>query len=680
MTCIPWQNRMAATWLALCLATPLQAGIHVSLGSIEAEAWRADAVELELSDGPQQGYRLVGQIAGLTLPGQSGEWRQVRLTCEELRLEKGEYDCPRLQLQAQTPYGDQRLEGALRYRDSTHWSFTLKGLQLAGGQWHVSGESSGDWYMALRGQGIAPPGLMALFGPEGLPAWDWQGRIGVQARLAGSGSQPAKLSLEARLDDVAWSSADGLQAGQRLSGTARLQGQWVDQTWRFQLNSEWRSGQVYSDPMFVELSQHPLRLTGRLRWAGGDEPMLMDALQLRLGELLQLAAQGRLPMADPLQGTLRVQAEVPDLAAAYPVLLQPFGYGRVFGELDVSGDATAQLHWERGTPVSAEIHLAGIHLDDRQGRFGIADMTTDLYWQSTGVPLPSRLQWHGGNLYRIAFGASSAELLLGPDQISLARPLVLPLLEGKLRIPELQASGLLQGQPAWRAALRAETLSLPALTAALGWPALAGELSVQIPTVRYAEGVLEMDGELVAQAFDGEVTVTDLQLRDPAGPAPVFEAQASLRRLDLERLTRVFDFGRITGRLDGDVRGLQLVGWEPTGFQAELRNPEDDDLPHKISQRAVENLTALGNNGAMALSGTFLRFFESFSYDRMLLKVRLDGQRAELDGIPHPSGGYYLVKGAGLPRIDVIGRNREVAWRDLVERLRRIRLQGAQVR
>jgi hypothetical protein len=37
------------------------------------------------------------------------------------------------------------------------------------------------------------------------------------------------------------------------------------------------------------------------------------------------------------------------------------------------------------------------------------------------------------------------------------------------------------------------------------------------------------------------------------------------------------------------------------------------------------------------------------------------------------------VRGAGLPRIDVIGRNREVAWKDLVQRLRNIRLEGARV-
>jgi len=43
------------------------------------------------------------------------------------------------------------------------------------------------------------------------------------------------------------------------------------------------------------------------------------------------------------------------------------------------------------------------------------------------------------------------------------------------------------------------------------------------------------------------------------------------------------------------------------------------------------------------------------------------------------AGGYYLVKGALLPRIDVIGRNRKIAWKDLVQRIKNVQLDGAVV-
>lgn len=680
MMCIFWRTPLCLLGPALLLAGSVQAGIGLSLGSIKGDAWQAEQVELGLGDAADGAYRLVGRMARLVLPAALGEWQAVQLTCDELRLQRQEYHCAALQLQARTPQGEQQLQGELRFRDAQHWSLALAGLRLAGGRWQLQGQAAGDWQLSLEAQGVAPAGLLGLADGSGMPPWAWQGQIDLRGRLEGQGGAPARVSLTARLRGAGWSDPSGLQAAQGLAGEMRLQGRRTDGGWRLQLTSDWPAGQLYSDPVFVELAEHPLHLTATLRWPDDRAALHLETVAAGLGRLLQLSGAGRIPLGSPDRGELQLQAEIPDLAAVYPVLLQPFGYGRAMGELQVSGGAEAHLHWRDGGADEAGLRLTRLQLEDTQGRFGLDGGEVELHWVAQGPGTASHVQWQRGHLYQVDLGASRAELELVADQVRLTRPLALPMLQGRLHIPELQAAGLLGGQSTWRTALRAESLSLPALSRALGWPELAGELSVEIPAVHYADGLLAMDGELVAQAFDGTVRVTDLRLRDPLGPAPVFEAQASLRGLDLERLTRVFDFGRITGRLEGDVRGLQLVGWQPTAFEVELRNPPQDDLPHRISQRAVENLTALGNNGAVALSGTFLRFFESFSYDRMLLKVRLAGQRAVLDGIPHGSGGYYLVKGAGLPRIDVIGRNREVAWRDLVERLQRIRLQGAQIR
>jgi hypothetical protein len=42
-----------------------------------------------------------------------------------------------------------------------------------------------------------------------------------------------------------------------------------------------------------------------------------------------------------------------------------------------------------------------------------------------------------------------------------------------------------------------------------------------------------------------------------------------------------------------------------------------------------------------------------------------------MDGVaPAPHGGYYLVKGRGIPRIDVIGNSRRVDWPRLVQQLK----------
>ena len=67
---------------------------------------------------------------------------------------------------------------------------------------------------------------------------------------------------------------------------------------------------------------------------------------------------------------------------------------------------------------------------------------------------------------------------------------------------------------------------------------------------------------------------------------------------------------------------------------------------------------------------TFGRFFEEFNYDRLGLSCRLERDVCVMDGVaPAPNGGYYLVKGKGVPRIDVIGGARRVDWPRLLQQL-----------
>jgi hypothetical protein len=43
-----------------------------------------------------------------------------------------------------------------------------------------------------------------------------------------------------------------------------------------------------------------------------------------------------------------------------------------------------------------------------------------------------------------------------------------------------------------------------------------------------------------------------------------------------------------------------------------------------------------------------------------------------MGGIQPAATGFYIVKGSGLPRIDVIGNQSRVAWSRLVRQLARI--------
>ena len=103
--------------------------------------------------------------------------------------------------------------------------------------------------------------------------------------------------------------------------------------------------------------------------------------------------------------------------------------------------------------------------------------------------------------------------------------------------------------------------------------------------------------------------------------------------------------------------------------------PADDRTQHRISQRAVENLASVGGGGAGAILSTgFLRFFEVFAYDRIGLRCVLRDGACAMSGVEPTKrgpqgGGYYIVKGKGLPRIDVVGYRDTVSWSRLVQQL-----------
>ena len=86
----------------------------------------------------------------------------------------------------------------------------------------------------------------------------------------------------------------------------------------------------------------------------------------------------------------------------------------------------------------------------------------------------------------------------------------------------------------------------------------------------------------------------------------------------------------------------------------------------------MDNLTSIGGGAGSALSGGFMRFFDDFNYDRLGISCTLRNEVCQMDGVGPSNGGYYIVRGRGLPRINVIGGARRVSWPVLLRQLTRL--------
>jgi hypothetical protein len=303
-------------------------------------------------------------------------------------------------------------------------------------------------------------------------------------------------------------------------------------------------------------------------------------------------------------------------------------------------------------------------------------MNGALRWSTEGTAETdaTALSFAGGRFYGLPFGAAQLHLQTQGRDARLLKPFTLPILDGGLQVDTFRIRHA--GEPGmW---LRLDAVVLPidmaALSKAFGWPVFGGKLAGRIPKAALDDGVLTLGGNLEAQVFGGQITLQNLRLQDALGRFPQFQADIALRDLDLALVTGTFEFGYISGRLGGEVNGLQLFDWRPVAFDARLATPPDYRGDRRITPRAVQNLSSLGGGSGVtsALSGGFLRVFKDFKYRQLGIACHLEQDVCQMGGVAPAPGGYYLIEGAGLPRINLIGSQGRVAWSKLLRQLERL--------
>ncbi len=404
-----------------------------------------------------------------------------------------------------------------------------------------------------------------------------------------------------------------------------------------------------------------------------DETALVNTDVRRQGTAGTLDATGLISKVGLRLESAELAFDAPALAPLFATDVQPFLIGTPLDGLLAQGAARGSVSLRGGSPTALAAEFSGVALS--AGRLGLSvdDLSGQVHWAGAGAK-PSSLQWSAGSIGRIPLGPSEVSFRAQGRDLELLAPWRQPLLEGAVHVQRLALSkvGLPQLDADFRAVL--EPIDLAALCRALDWPVFGGTLAGQLPGLRVQNEVWSIDGALEAQVFDGTLRLENLQAIEPFGVLPRVTADIHLRRLDLEAITGTFRFGRITGRLDGDVEGLRLLDWKPVAFDARFHSTPGDDSTRRISQRAIDNISAIGGGPTGLLSRGFMSIFKDFSYDRMGVGCVLRDGRCRMDGIepapPHDGQtGYYLVKGRLLPRIDVIGYTREVSWDTLVQQV-----------
>lgn len=341
-------------------------------------------------------------------------------------------------------------------------------------------------------------------------------------------------------------------------------------------------------------------------------------------------------------------------------------------DLQLAGGFDATVRFADGGLQSVDATLQDIDAHDPGGRFRFDGLAGSPRF-SAGAPASGDLRWRGGELYGLAFGPGAVPIDSRDGELRVREAVSVPMLGGTLRFDDLAIRPPAGGAGAEITfGLDVDNLDVAQLAQALGWPEFRGTVSGHIPGARYADNQLVFDGGLSMRMFDGTVSVSSLAMERPFGTAPSLSADIDFDDIDLLALTEVFDFGSITGRLDGRIHALRLVDWTATAFDAELRTDRKRGVPQRISQRAVQTISSVGDGGGFGfagIQGQLVGLFDDFGYSRIGISCRLANEVCEMGGLRSAGNTFTIVEGAGLPRLTVIGHNRRVDWPTLIERL-----------
>ena len=624
------------------------------------------------------------QVAKLRLVQSDTTYADVDINCTDLLIKQPQFACNQGSIAAHGgPTGQIAMTAAAAYDTSNGAvSFSGSGLKVAGGVTRIDGKLQwGTWSLNVEGDGLDLVAARQLAQPwVQLPADDTlSGHL--KFRLESTGQLTAdnrlgktRAQLAANTSDLNFSNQPGTTVAQNL--TVSLAGSATSD--RGQLTSDLKlhssGGQALAGAVLLDFAKNPLTLQMHIQPDG--KSLSLTQIHLDQTDLIDAQGSARIALGGPvLIEQAHFEVRRLEFAAAYRSFLQLTLATTDFGALNVGGRATGEIDIANDAVSLVSARIQNVSMADSTTRLSLANANGELHWAAAPAPgstiEPSQLSWSSSSAYGLIGGPVEMKFSVQGRDFALAGDTRFPIFDGALRVHTLAIRRF--GPDAeldFDADL--EPISMPMLSKAFGWPILSGRLAGTVPGVTYRDHVLTVQGDLTANVFDGTIVGSHLELSNPLGPWPRLDADVSARHLDLDLLTHTFSIGSISGRLDADIKGLELFNWSPVAFDARLQSTPGDTSEHRISQKAVTSISSVGGGGGgvtAALQSGVLRFFKTFHYDRIGISCQLRDEVCLMSGLEPARSGYYLVKGRGLPRIDIIGNAGRVDWAQLVAQI-----------
>ncbi len=512
-------------------------------------------------------------------------------------------------------------------------------------------------------------------------------------RFSNLGKKGVKWSLHADSDVQGYSCyIDDNHAIEGLSGKIAVDARGIAGAGRHPLSwsirASWNHGDLLIYPWYFDLSSSA---SGKFHALGRVNGELIEVEDAGLSSFSEISVRNiRLSMgpfikklkADPLRALKTLVSRQGDIFLSGPIgqnyqllVREPFSAGHaILSEIDPTGDFKVRLN-SLGADISLNADISWKEEQVVEGlKFrGIVPLEGKvcnacvLTWDRLSIPahITKKDNDQGANLFnmdkgRLDLRACRDRIIFGEVEIPAGNGTI-TVSSGELeydtgnlklsdvKIDDVHLSTEINGNP---------------VQAVLWGKRLQVELK---------EGRISVHGTVNTKFAKGNVRISGMWI-EFSGPVPRFGADIEFRGIDIATLTELTDFGRITGILDGKVKGLVISGHQPESFDLEIRSRKSRD--QEISIKAIRNLSILGGGGGgIPLLG---QFFKNFSYSSIAVSCRLKNDIFTMHGLIKEGGAEYLVKRGFWGGVNVINQNPggKISFSDMLERLARITKSG----
>ena len=648
--------------------------LALKLGTITGSGWKAHHVVAQISDLNQKKTATTFKIQQLTLPALKQPLKKITLTCSNTEYAATHIRCHHGQIYIKNLFGKQAGQVDFTYHlvkktltlNLTHQSIAKGQLKLA-----VQVNAEG-WQVDIDTKKVMLSDFVKKISPFfSLPQpLNYDGNANLNIIISGENALK-NIEIKGDIQQATFSNETETQIGQALAIGLDLTMTPIEKQWEIAGDLALTAGEIYIEPIYIgQLNENPIKLKAHLVLR--DNLLLISYFDFSHKNVISMQGYGDFTFTPFNINELSIRLQRTALKQLYLHYLESW-LSSLDQNLEVSGEIEGQLDWQ---PDKHKLiaQLYNINLESTEKTFNLQGLEGRLHWQDKKLNNEiTKLRWQGGHVHQLRFGQSHLAAYLSQDQVQLLSPLHQPLLDGALKIDNLEITHLGKKDMTWQLSGMLTPISMHAISDLLGLPELQGQLSGKIPLIRYRNQRLEVGGKLLMLVFGGEIIIQRLRLDEPFGEVPILKADIDINKINLKSLADITEFGEIQGHLSGYVHNLYMIDWQPVAFDMYLGTPEDNTLPRTISQKAVNNITSLSGGGTVNfLSRKVLSLFENFSYDYIHWGCTLKNGTCYMKDTESAKEGYYLVKGQGLPRIDVIGYNERINWHIFLKRLKRV--------